>query len=181
MKNARQVFKKFSSPLIIHSPLHWISLRQRSRQFLMRLSRNRCVLFCESPLLFTDEEIKPFYTLQTEQDFSNIKIMQTYLPAFRLEDREWIAQQRVRLLKEAIDRPLRGQFNSPIQWFYDPAAITVFRDQLNEVAVIYDCLDKPLEIKMTEGKPLEHSITKHQKLQLSGQGHPTLPPISTTK
>lgn len=45
---------------------------------------------------------------------------------------------------------LAGQFKNPVQWFYDPMAVTAFAGQMNEVATVYDCMD---ELSKFKGAP----------------------------
>ena len=43
---------------------------------------------------------------------------------------------------------LAGQFENPVQWFYDPMAVTAFGGQMNEIATVYDCMDELSKFKM---------------------------------
>ncbi len=156
MQNAHQSFtKKTTHPLIVHSHLRWDFVWQRPQQFLSRLSDKRRILFCEGPSLFEDDGVEPFYVLREAAGFPNITIMQTNLPASRFGDGKWVDAQRLRLLKEALDGPLYAKFNKPIQWFYDPMAITAFLDELNEVAVVYDCMDELSQFKFAPPELIE--------------------------
>jgi glycosyltransferase involved in cell wall biosynthesis len=45
---------------------------------------------------------------------------------------------------------LRGRFDHPLLWFYDPMAVVSFADQLGERAIVYDCMD---ELSQFKGAP----------------------------
>lgn len=129
------------NPLIVHSHLHWDWVWQRPQQFLSRLSRNRRVLFCEGPRLFSEDK-PPFFQIATDARFPNVQILQTHLPASRFGDGAWVDSQRLKIARQALNGPLRGQFYNPVQWFYDPMAVSAFVGQLDEKAVVYDCMDE---------------------------------------
>lgn len=144
-----------SHPLIVHSHLRWDFVWQRPQQFLSRLSLNRRVLFCEGPLLFEEEEKMPHYTLRQDPNFPNVTVMQTHLPASHFQDGRWVDDMRLGLLKEALCGPLYGQFEEPIQWFYDPMAVPAFLHKLHEVAVVYDCMDELSQFKFAPPEIIE--------------------------
>ena len=73
--------------------------------------------------------------------------MHTEFPASRFADGEWVDQERFRLLEEALRGPLKGKFQRPVQWFYDPMAVPAHVDKLNERAVVYDCMDELSQFK----------------------------------
>ena len=43
--------------------------------------------------------------------------------------------------------PLGRDFAEPVQWFYDPTAVSAFAGQLNERAIVYDCMDQLSQFK----------------------------------
>jgi glycosyltransferase involved in cell wall biosynthesis len=73
--------------------------------------------------------------------------MHTEFPASRFADGTWVDQERFRLLNEALQGPLKGKFDRPVQWFYDPMAVPAHIDKLNERAVVYDCMDELSQFK----------------------------------
>jgi glycosyltransferase involved in cell wall biosynthesis len=73
--------------------------------------------------------------------------MQTFFPASRFHEGHWVDSERVRLLREALNDPLEGQFQRPVQWFYDPMAAPPHIGQFNERAVVYDCMDELSQFK----------------------------------
>jgi glycosyltransferase involved in cell wall biosynthesis len=51
-----------------------------------------------------------------------------------------------------LNGPLSADFSEPVQWFYDPMAVTAFAGHLNESAVVYDCMD---QLSQFRGAPAE--------------------------
>lgn len=128
-------------PIIVHCHLRWEGVWQRPQQFLSRLSRRHRVLFVEGPLL--EENLSgPRFELKPVPEYPNITVMQTHFPAGRFSDGAWVDAQRGELLKQALQGPLAGQFDRPIQWFYDPMAVTAHMGRSGEIAVVYDCMDE---------------------------------------
>jgi len=81
-----------------------------------------------------------------------------------LADGAFVDAERLRIVKETLRGPLAGQFNRPVQWFYDPMAVTAFGGKLNELATVYDCMDElsqfrfaPPELKERELRLLERA------------------------
>ena len=128
-------------PIIVHCHLRWEGVWQRPQQFISRLGKNHRILFVEGPTLFEGDG-GPRYELLPAPDFPNITLMQTHFPRGRFQDGAWVDAERLRLLHEALSGPLAGQFDSPVQWFYDPMAVVSFAGQLGERAVVYDCMDE---------------------------------------
>jgi len=58
--------------------------------------------------------------------------------------------ERRRIVREAVQGPLKGQFDHPVQWFYDPMAVTAFAGQMGEIGTVYDCMD---ELSKFRGAP----------------------------
>ncbi|MDB6039332.1 MAG: glycosyltransferase [Verrucomicrobiales bacterium] len=133
-------------PIIVHCHLRWEGVWQRPQQFLSRLSKNHRILFVEGPLLHDRNEV-PTYSIAPVPQFPNITVMQTHFPASRFNDGPWVDKERLRLLKEAINGPLEGEFENPVQWIYDPMATTAFAGEMNESALVYDCMDELSQFK----------------------------------
>lgn len=128
-------------PIIVHCHLRWDGVWQRPQQFLSRLAQRRRILFVEGPLLRDDVE-PPSYSLRKVDAHPNVTVMQTSFPSSRFHDGDWVDQERFRLLEEVLNGPLRGQFEKPVQWFYDPMAVPAHIGKLDERAVVYDCMDE---------------------------------------
>ena len=79
---------------------------------------------------------------QSLPDFPNITVLRVQLPSWRWADGDFVDQERRRVVLEAIHGPLAGHFERPVQWFYDPMAVTAFAGHLSEIATVYDCMDE---------------------------------------
>lgn len=130
-----------SFSLIVHSHLRWDWVWQRPQQFLSRLSVKHPVLFCEGPRL-VDEDITPYYSVEQDEKYPNVSVLLMHLPASRFGDGDWVDATRTHLLKEALAGPLKGKYNRPVQWFYDPMATPAFAGKIGEIANVYDCMDQ---------------------------------------
>jgi glycosyltransferase involved in cell wall biosynthesis len=136
--------------IIVHSHLGWDWVWQRPQQFLSRLSRKHRVLFIEGPA--PAEVPTAELTLREVPDFPNILVLQMKLPAARWNDGAWVDQERRRQVQSLLAGPLGRVFASPVQWFYDPMAVTAFAGRLDERAIVYDCMD---ELSLFRGAPVE--------------------------
>jgi glycosyltransferase involved in cell wall biosynthesis len=138
--------EKYSYPIIVHCHLNWEGVWQRPQQFLSRISQRHRILFVEGPRL-TESDAAPSYELLEVPQYSKVTVMRTHFPAGRFHDGKWVDAERLRLLKEALQNELRGEFERPVQWFYDPMAAPCFIGKLNEIAVVYDCMDELSQFK----------------------------------
>ena len=127
-------------PIVVHSHLGWDWVWQRPQQFLSRLSRRHRILFVEEPRPTAVEE--PRVTLREVPDYPNIVVVQTEFPECRWHDRDFVDQERLRLVRGVLEGPLGAEFENPVQWFYDPMAVTAFAGQMGERAIVYDCMDQ---------------------------------------
>jgi glycosyltransferase involved in cell wall biosynthesis len=133
-------------PIIVHCHLRWEGVWQRPQQFLSRISKHHRVLFVEGPQLVETNDA-PTYKLLPAPNFPHVMVMQTFFPSSRFHDGVWVDAERLRLLQEAMAVPLAGQFDEPVQWFYDPMAVTAFVGKMEERAVVYDCMDQLSQFK----------------------------------
>jgi glycosyltransferase involved in cell wall biosynthesis len=138
-------------PIIVHSHLGWDWVWQRPQQFLSRLSRRHRVLFIEAP---QPSELVDFArsTLREVPKYPNITVLQMEVPAKRWSNGAWVDKERRRLVTSVLAGPLGKSFASPVQWFYDPMAVTAFAGHLGERAIVYDCMD---ELSLFRGAPTE--------------------------
>src|SRR4051812_15564690 len=152
INGARRVLKRRDSreiPIIVHSHLAWDWVWQRPQQFISRLSQTRKILFVE--MHRPDPElVAPTARLRSLEKFPNVSLLQMQFPLWRWHNPAWVDGQRCDLLREALNGPLRGHFDQPIQWFYDPMTISAFHGQLEEVCNVYDCMD---ELSKFRGAP----------------------------
>ena len=144
--------------IIVHCHLNWEGVWQRPQQFLSRISQRHRILFVEGPRLH-DRSDAPSYELIKEATYPNVTVMRTHFPASRFQDGQWVDAERLRLLKEALGNELRGEFEQPVQWFYDPMAAPCFIGKLNERAVVYDCMDELSQFKFAPPELREREKT----------------------
>lgn len=146
-------------PIIVHCHLCWDWVWQRPQQFLSRLSAQHKILFVET--IGPDGQLSsPVARFWTPANLPNITILRLQFPLWRWSDGAFVDRERRRLVNEFLDGPGAGQFENPLQWFYDPMAVTAFLGQMNEIGVIYDCMD---ELSKFRGAPPQIK-TREQKL-----------------
>jgi glycosyltransferase involved in cell wall biosynthesis len=133
-------------PIIVHCHLRWEGVWQRPQQFLSRLSKRHKILFVEGPILH-DKEDPPTFELRPVKEYPNVTVMRTHFPSSRFGNGGWVDAERLRLLKEAMNGPLQGHFDQPVQWFYDPMAAPCFIGKIGERANVYDCMDELSQFK----------------------------------
>lgn len=133
-------------PIVVHSHLGWDWVWQRPQQFLSRLSARHRVLFVEGPVP-VEGIAAANMTLREVPDFPNIVVVQMQMPAKRWSDGAWVDKERRRLVQSVLAGPLGQSFANPVQWFYDPMAVTAFAGHLNERALVYDCMDQLSQFK----------------------------------
>src|SRR5437899_2429608 len=51
--------------------------------------------------------------------------------------------------------PLAGQFQNPVQWFYDPMAVPAFAGHMSEILTVYDCMDELSKFRSAPPEILE--------------------------
>lgn len=132
-------------PIVVHSHLGWDWVWQRPQQFLSRLSTTHRVLFVEGPVPCDVEAAT--VKLREVSDYPNIVVVQMQMPAARWNDGAWVDRERRRLVKSVLAGPIGRDFQNPVQWFYDPMAVTAFAGHLDECAIVYDCMDQLSQFK----------------------------------
>ena len=95
---------------------------------------------------------QPRATLREVPDYPNIMVLQSQIPERRWSDSDWVDRERRRLVQRALEGPLASAFANPVQWFYDPMAVTAFAGKMNEIANVYDCMD---QLSQFRGAPPE--------------------------
>ncbi|HVS54388.1 MAG TPA: glycosyltransferase [Opitutaceae bacterium] len=134
-------------PIIAFCHLGWDWVWQRPQQFLSRLARRHAVLFVET---YCSDVAATRVDLRPADGHPNVTVLQMHLPAARWTDADYIDTERRRALKATLARELRGRFARPLLWFYDPMAVVAFAEQLDERAIVYDCMD---ELSQFKGAP----------------------------
>jgi glycosyltransferase involved in cell wall biosynthesis len=138
-------------PLVVHSHLQWDWVWQRPQQFISRLSQKHKTLFVET--LPPDPGLAaPLARFRTPPELPNLILLTLQFPSWRWQDGAYVDQERRRLVRDFLGGPGAGQFESPVQWFYDPMAVSAFAGHLNEVLTVYDCMD---ELSKFRGAPPE--------------------------
>ena len=138
-------------PIIVHSHLGWDWVWQRPQQFLSRFSKRHQILFVEGPVP-SEEVTEPTSELREVTEFPNITIMRSKMPAARWFDGAYVDKERRKLVQELLAGPLGLRFRDPVQWFYDPMAVTAFAGHMDEQAIVFDCMDQLSQFK---GAPKE--------------------------
>jgi glycosyltransferase involved in cell wall biosynthesis len=146
-------------PIIVFSHLGWDWVWQRPQQFLSRFARRHRVLFVET--YCADVECTRV-DLHPAEGHPNLTLLRMHLPAARWADAAFIDQERRRALKATLAGALAGKFAHPLLWFYDPMAVVPFAGQLNERAIVYDCMD---ELSQFRGAPPELIERERQLLE----------------
>jgi glycosyltransferase involved in cell wall biosynthesis len=118
---------------------------------MSRLSQRHRVLFVET--VAPDPQLAaPLARFSSPDSFPNITVLRLQFPTWRWQDGTYVDAERRRLVQEFVDGPGAGQFENPVQWFYDPMAVTAFGGQMGEVLTVYDCMD---ELSKFRGAPPE--------------------------
>src|SRR5687768_3284718 len=131
-------------PIISFCHLGWDWVWQRPQQFLSRLARQHPVLFVET---YCSDVPTTRVDLRVPEQHPNVTVLQTHLPAARWHDGKFIDAERRRVLLATLQEELHGRFDRPLLWFYDPMAVTAFAGQLEERAIVYDCMDELSQFK----------------------------------
>ena len=113
---------------------------------MSRLSHRHRVLFVEAPIAAEDIHVTQL-AIREVPDYPNILVLQTRTPASRCNDAAWLDAERRRVVQAVLAGPLGREFADPVQWFYDPMAVTAFANQMNESAIVYDCMDELSQFK----------------------------------
>jgi glycosyltransferase involved in cell wall biosynthesis len=114
---------------------------QRPQQFVSRLSRNHKVLFVET--VAPDPELAaPMARFRRPAEYPNLTLLRLQFPGWCWHDGEKIDRERRRLVQEFLAGPVAGEFENPVQWFYDPMAAPAFLGRMGETLTVYDCMDE---------------------------------------
>ena len=149
--------------MIVHSHLKWDWVWQRPQQFLSRLSKTHRILFVEEPI--PDEALSQSrFTLRSAPGHPNIYVLQIHLPSRFWNEHGDLDRERKQVVQSVLAGPIGNKFHSPVQWFYDPMAVTAFAGQMNEIATVYDCMDQLSQFK---GCPPELALRERQLLGLA--------------
>jgi glycosyltransferase involved in cell wall biosynthesis len=117
---------------------------------LSRLSLDHEILFVET--LGPDPGLAaPTARYRVLDSHPRITVLQVQFPSWRWGDGDYVDLERRRLVQDFVrSGPVRGRFERPVQWFYDPMAVTAFAGQMDEIVTVYDCMD---ELSQFKGAP----------------------------
>ncbi len=131
-----------SYPLIVFCHLRWDFVWQRPQQFHSRLAKRHRVLFVEGPLVDAGD-FEPYYTLRAVPEHPGVTVMQMHFSEVAWgRGGEYVDGMRRTLLDQALATDLKGRFEAPVAWFYDPMAVESHLGQHGAVATVYDCMDE---------------------------------------
>src|SRR5215468_9804154 len=137
---AKKEFRK-DYPIIAHCHLCWEWVWQRPQQFISRLSQRHKILFVESVAPAPDLA-RPLARYRAAQNFPNVTILTLQFPSWRWSNGKYVDGERRRIVQEFIAGPGAGQFEDPVQWFYDPMAVPAFAGHMGEILTVYDCMEE---------------------------------------
>jgi glycosyltransferase involved in cell wall biosynthesis len=136
-----------SFPLVVFCHLRWDFVWQRPQQFHSRFAKRHRVLFVEGPQVHAGD-FEPHYTLRAVAEHPGVTVMQMHF-----SESDWakggsfIDPMRRTLLNRARATELKGRFDSPVAWFYDPMAVESHLGQHGAIATVYDCMDELSQFK----------------------------------
>jgi glycosyltransferase involved in cell wall biosynthesis len=118
--------------LICFSHLRWDFVYQRPQHLLTRCARDRRVFFVEEPI-FSDASPR----LDISQRDCGVWVVVPHL-THGMDESEIITMQQAMLIDDLI---LQQQISEYICWYYTPMA-RAFTQNLEPLAIIYDCMDE---------------------------------------
>lgn len=164
-------------PIIVHSHLAWDWVWQRPQQFHSRLSQRHNILFVEGPVP-AENVTAASLILREIPHYPNIVVLQMQVPRARWTNGAWVDKERRRLVQSVLAGPLGLNFVDPVQWFYDPMAVTAFAGHLDEQAIVYDCMD---QLSQFRGAPPELVRRERELLAVADVVFAGGPKIATAK
>jgi len=134
-----------SYPIVVHSHLQWEWVWQRPQHIFSRLIENHRVLFVET--LPPSPDLQSPRIRRHHPVHDNFIAAQVQFPCSCWDDGAFVDRERRRLVQDLLSGPLLGKFEAPVQWFYDPMAVTAFAGYLGESGIVYDCMDELSKFK----------------------------------
>jgi glycosyltransferase involved in cell wall biosynthesis len=124
----------------VHSHLRWDFVWQRPQQLLSRIARTNEVLFVEEPL-FLDDIPAPAFHLTTPEP--GVTRAVPHIPSSLDTGYDATIAIVRSLLDSTLASPdIGSRFQRVVQWFYTPMPAPAMLGALNEIAVVYDCMDE---------------------------------------
>lgn len=144
--------------IVVFSHLRWNFVWQRPQQFLSRFARTQPVLFIEEPIYDLADGDRG--TIELEAVAPNIMVSTVHLPQSFRSDPDIHETLRC-FAREAIDTfNMKGEFDSPLLWYYGPMEAAWSLGYFENSGIIYDCMD---ELSQFKGAPRE-LIDQEQRL-----------------
>jgi glycosyltransferase involved in cell wall biosynthesis len=126
-----------SFSIVVHSHLRWDFVWQRPQQILSRLAVDHPILFVEEPL---HEPGDPHLRI-TEAQPNVLRAIPVMPGPCDVDARcEMLLQLLTREL--AMHPLLAGRFETLVQWFYSPMCAPGLAGRLDEIGLVYDCMDE---------------------------------------
>lgn len=144
-------------PIVVHCHLQWEWVWQRPQQLFSRFAKTHRVLFIET--LPPRPDIDAPRIRRHHPIIDNLTVAQVQFPTSCWHDGAYVDEERRRLVQDLISGPLLGQFDAPVQWFYDPMAVTAFAGYLDEAVTVYDCMDELSQFKFAPTEISEREAT----------------------
>jgi len=162
-------FRDNSYPIIVHCHLCWDWVWQRPQQFISRLAQRHKVLFVET--IGPDPSLaSPVARYHTPHGFPNLTVLRLQFPTWQWNNGPLVDRERRRIVKEFLAGPAAGQFENPVQWFYDPMAVRSFLGKMNEALNVYDCMDELSKFRCAppQIKERERALLKKAEVVFTG-------------
>jgi glycosyltransferase involved in cell wall biosynthesis len=150
--------KTHAPGIVVFSHLRWKFVWQRPQQFLSRFAQTHRVLFIEEPIYdLPDGEAG---SLELEAVAPNIMVSTVHLAqSIRFDPRRDEVLRS--FARDAIDTfNMKGEFDSPLLWYYGPMEAAWSLGYFENSGIIYDCMD---ELSQFRGAPAE-LVSQEQRL-----------------
>ena len=123
--------------IVAHSHLRWDFVWQRPQQIFSRLASHHRVLFVEEP----EYGAKEAHVRIVEAQPNVVRAIPALPRAGSVDEACCVV---LPLLRHAMaTHPLlAGRFGTVVQWFYSPMCAPAMLGKLDEIAVVYDCMDE---------------------------------------
>ena len=136
--------------IVVFSHLRWSFVWQRPQQFLSRFAEHHRILFIEEPFFnLPDGDLG---RLELEAVAPNIMVATAHLPE-SMRFKPGLHEKLRSFARQAIDTfNMKGEFDSPLLWYYSPMEAAWSLGYFENSGIIYDCMD---ELSQFRGAPPE--------------------------
>jgi glycosyltransferase involved in cell wall biosynthesis len=126
-------------PIIVFSHLDWDGVWQRPQQFISRFGRTHKVLFVEQTTRSGGDNASRA-EFREVAEHPNLTVVKMEIANSKWDSKAQFNEDRRKLLTKYLRS--REDLQDPVLWFYDPMAVRAYAGQLNERAIVYDCMDQ---------------------------------------